>query len=148
MNDIKKLKELGFKQTTFHKAGLDPITYEQAMVPDIEENKWEWQNGKRVSVKVLKVHPKSDSFWVLKYNEIYTLWVSVKNHSISKIWLENKNGGARKWQSSKSAEDERVRLVFDISNKEHVKLTGKDQIINLLPKQLRRDFLISQLFGS
>ena len=147
MNAHKKLKEIGFKRTRFHKPGFDKVTNEWTMLLDEEEIKYEYQDFKRISTTVKKFHPKSDSFWVLKYSDTYTLWALSKNHDISKIWLENKNGSARKWQVSKSASDERICLIFDLSSRESHKLMGKDQIINLLPKEVRRDFLLNQLFG-
>ena len=88
MNAIKKLREMGFRKTHFHKVGYDPTTYESIMLPDNEETKWEYKDGKRVSVKVEKKHPKSDSFWTLRYSENYILWALVKNHQIDKIWLD------------------------------------------------------------
>ena len=58
MNAIKKIREMGFRKTHFHKVGYDPTTYESIMLPDNEETKWEYKDGKRVSVKVEKKHPK------------------------------------------------------------------------------------------
>ena len=148
MNAIKKLREMGFRKTQFHKVGYDPTTYESIMLPDNEETKWEYKDGKRVSVKVEKKHPKSDSFWVLKYSENYILWALVKNHQIDKIWLENKlvkNKSKNVWNRSKDGE--RIELIFDLSKRESFPLIGKNQIMNLFPKEVRRDFLLEQLFG-
>jgi len=152
MNAHKKMKELGFKKTAFHKPGYDPKTYESCMVLDNEGKKHEYKDGKRISTIVEKKHPKSDSFWVLKYSDVYTLWALVKNHTISIIWLENKNGkSGSNWgftqKSHSKPGDERLKVVYNISSKDHYILQGKDQIINLLPKEVRRDFLLEQLFG-
>jgi hypothetical protein len=151
MNAHKKLRELGFKKTNFYKPGYDPETYESCMLLDEYETKWKTVNGKSVSVKVNKIHPKSDSFWVLKYNENYILWCYVKSHQIDKIWIENKLGKSR----SKSrllyygvgSDDDRLKMVFDYNNRESNPLQGKNQIMNLLPKEVKRDFLLEQLFG-
>jgi hypothetical protein len=148
MNPHKKLRELGFKKTNFYKPGYDPETYESCMLLDEYESKWEIINGKKVSVKVNKIHPKSDSFWMLKYNENYILWCYVKSHRIDKIWVENKLAKTTKrytWDRFK--EDERLKLVFDYNNRESNPLHGKNQIMNLLPKEVKRDFLLEQLFG-
>ncbi len=148
MNPHKKLRELGFKKTKFYKPGYDPETYESCMLLDEYETKWEKVNGKSVSVKVNKIHPKSDSFWILKYNENYILWCYVKSHQIDKIWVENKLCKTTKrytWDRYK--EDERLKLVFDYNNRESNPLHGKNQIMNLLPKEVKRDFLLEQLFG-
>jgi hypothetical protein len=161
MNAIKKLREMGFKKTQFHKVGYDSVTYESIMVPDIEETKSEYKEkeGKWVSIKVEKKHPKSDSFWTLKYSENYILWCLVKNHQIDKIWLENKlikppknnidNISILTYKAvrNRSKDEERVQLIFDLSKRESFPLHGKDQIMNLFPKEVRRDFLLEQLFG-
>lgn len=135
---------MGFKKTTFHKPGYNEETYESMMVPDDVDSKWVTKDGKRVRVEIKKVHPKSDSFWTLRYNENYILWCLVKNHHIDKIWLENKLG--KRYYGGRQ-EDERLKLIFDISNKDQVPLHGKDQIMNLLPKEIKRNFLLEQLFG-
>lgn len=148
MNPHKKLRELGFKKTKFYKPGYDPETYESCMLLDEYETKWEKVNGKSVSVKVNKIHPKSDSFWTLKYNENYILWCYVKSHQIDKIWVENKLCKTTKrytWDRYK--EDERLKLVFDYNSRESSPVQGKNQIMSLLPKEVKRDFLLEQLFG-
>jgi hypothetical protein len=138
---------LGFKKTNFYKPGYDPETYESCMLLDEYETKWETVNGKRVSVKVNKIHPKSDSFWVLKYNENYILWCYVKSHRIDKIWLEDKNKVSNDVYWKRNKKDERLQLVFDYNIRESSPLQGKNQIMNLLPKEIKRDFLLDQLFG-
>jgi hypothetical protein len=152
MNAHKKLRELGFKKTKFYKPGYDPETYESCMLLDEYETKWQTINGKRVSVKVDKIHPKSDSFWTLKYNENYIFWCYVKSHQIDKIWIENKlekeQGKNRMLYYGNNSGDNRLKLVFDFNNKESNPVHGKDQIMNLLPKEVKRNFLLDQLFGS
>jgi len=152
MNAIKKLKELGFKKTIFHREGYDPITHESCMLSDDIEVFFETINGKRVKVEKKKIHPKADSFWVLKYNENCILWCLVRNHQINKIWLENKLGKSFTksrflYYSNVRRNDERLKLIFDIYDREHNPLQGKNQIMNLLPKEIKRDFLLDQLFG-
>jgi hypothetical protein len=151
MNSHKKLRELGFKKTNFYKPGSHPDTYESMMVLDNEDTKWEYRDGKRVSVKVEKIHPKSSSFWILKYSDNYILWCLVKNHFIDKIWLENKSGKSlgnrRILYYGRNIEDERLKLIFDISNRDHNPLEGKNQIMNILPKEIKRDFLLDQIFN-
>lgn len=151
MNPHKILTQMGFKKTVFHKPGYDRVTYESMMMSDDVEIKYEIKNGKQVGVEVKKIHPKSDSFWTLKYNDNYTFWCLVKNHQINKIWLENKSGkslGKRTFHYGGRQEDERLKLVFDAYNRDHNPILGKDQILNLLPKEVKRNFLLDQLFGS
>jgi|APCry1669189665_1035243.scaffolds.fasta_scaffold02539_8 hypothetical protein len=149
MNAHKKMKELGFRKTAFHKPGYDPTTYVSCMLPDNEEIKHEYKDGKYISTKFEKKHPKSNSFWVLKYSDIYTLWASVQNHDISMIWLENKSAKSipLRYGYGQKNGDERLKLIYNSSDKDHFKIEGKDQIINLLPKEVRRDYLLEQLFG-
>jgi len=152
MNAHKKLREMGFKKTDFHKPGYDNSTYEPIMLLDNLDIKWEYKGGQRVSVKVEKIHPKSSSFWTLKYSDNYILWCLVKNHVIDKIWLENKSGKSlgekRMLFYGRNIGDERLKLIFDISDRNnHNPLQGKNQIMNILPKEIKRDFLLDQLFG-
>lgn len=147
MNAIKKLKSMGFKKAHFHKVELNRDTYEYMMVPDNIEIKTEYINGKRIQKTLVKVHPKSDSFWILKYSENYILWCLVKNHQIDKIWLEDKSIEDKSKNTWNRSKDERVQLIFDISRINSSPLNGKDQIMDLFPKEVRRDFLLEQLFG-
>lgn len=151
MNAHKKLREMGFKKTDFHKPDYDPFTYESIMILDNQDTKWVFKDGKRVSVTVEKIHPKSNSFWILKYSDNYILWCLVKNHVIDKIWLENKLGKSlgnrRILYYGRNIDDERLKLIFDISNRDHNPLEGKNQIMNILPKEIKRDFLLDQIFN-
>ena len=104
-------------------------------------------DGKRVKVEKKKIHPKGDSFWTLKYSENYILWCLVKNHQINKIWLEDKNKVSNVVYWNRSKKDERLQLVFDYNIRESSPLQGKNQIMNLLPKEIKRDFLLDQLFN-
>jgi len=148
MNAIKKLREMGFRKTQFHRPGYDSITYESLMVLDVFETKTEWVNGRSTTIKIEKKHPKSNSFWIFKYNDNYILWCLVVNHKIGKIWLENKSVaslGPNLWK--KYGEDDRLKLIFDYSHYQSSPISGKNQIINLFPKEMRRDYLLEQLFG-
>lgn len=148
MNVHKKLKELGFRKTRFFKPGHEPDTYDPCMVSDDFETKVEYTGNKRVETKVPKLHPKSDSFWILKYNENISLYCLVKNHQINKIWIENKLGKSKKRSYWGKVDDcERLKLIFDLSNRETYPIGGKDQIMSLLPTAVRRNFLLDQLFG-
>ena len=119
MNSHKKLRELGFKKTKFHKPGYDSETCESCMLLDEYEIKWETIGGKRVKVENKKIHPKGDSFWTLKYSENYILWCLVKNHQINKIWLEDKNKVSNDVYWKRNIKDERLQLVFDYILENH-----------------------------
>ena len=147
MNPHKKLRELGFRKTIFYKPGYNPGTYQSCMVPDDINISIEIIDGKRVKVEKKKIHPKGDSFWVLKYSDNYILWCLVKNHQINKIWLEDKNKISNVVYWNRSKKDERLQLIFDYNIRESSPLQGKNQIMNLLPKEIKRDFLLDKLFG-
>jgi hypothetical protein len=148
VNAIKKLKDMGFKKTQFRKVGYDPDTYESIMVPDDIEIENRYIDGKTVKIQKAKEHPKSDSFWILKYSESCILWCLIKNHQIDKIWIENKLSKKPKNPWDRYKDDERVKLIFDLSNRDSSPLDGRDKIMNLLPKEVKRDFLLEQLFGN
>ena len=145
MNPHKKLRELGFRKTIFYKPGYNPGTYESCMLPDDVEVSYNFVDGKRVKVEKKKIHPKGDSFWTLKYSDNYILWCLVRNHQIDKIWLEDKNKVSNTVYWNRNKKDERLQLVFDYNRL--APLQGKNQIMNLLPKEIKRDFLLDQLFG-
>ena len=146
MNPHKKLRELGFRKTIFYKPGYNPGTYESCMLPDDVEVSYNFVDGKRVKVEKKKIHPKGDSFWTLKYSDNYILWCLVRNHQIDKIWLEDKNKVSNTVYWNRNKKDERLQLVFDYNSL--APLQGKNQIMNLLPKEIKRDFLLDQLFGT
>jgi hypothetical protein len=146
MNDIKKLKSMGFRKTEIHKVIYDSTTYELLMVPDIEEVKIEYKDGKRIQKNIKKIHPKSDSFWYLKYNENCILWCLAKNHQINKIWIEDKSI-KDKSKRDRNKNKESVELIFDLYNIGSSPLQGRNQIMDLFPKEIKRDFLLDQLFG-
>jgi hypothetical protein len=146
MNPHKKLRELGFRKTIFYKPGYNPGTYESCMLPDDVEVSYNFVDGKRVKVEKKKIHPKGDSFWTLKYSDNYILWCLVRNHQIDKIWLEDKNKVSNTVYWNRNKKDERLQLVFDYNRL--APLQGKNQIMNLLPKEIKRDFLLDQLFGT
>ena len=139
MNSHKKLRELGFKKTIFYKPGYNSETYQSCMMPDDIISSIEIIDGKRAKVDKKKIHPK--------YSENYILWCLIKNHQINKIWLEDKNKVSNVVYWNRSKKDERLQLVFDYNTRESSPLQGKNQIMNLLPKEIKRDFLLDQLFG-
>ena len=89
MNDLKALKNLGFKRTNFRKVGYDSHSHLQKMILDVEDSKTEYKNGKQYKSTLKKVHPKSSSFWMLKYDAYRTFWCLVRNYHIDKIWIED-----------------------------------------------------------
>lgn len=148
MNTTKKLRELGFSKIPFHK----PYEYNDGshtnMVLDNVTKKWERKkDGSYGWTEIPKVHPKANSFWKLDFNERYTIWISVVNHIIYEIWFEDKLKkrpiGYYRSRSSLYDEIEPLQTIYryDPSNK----IVSKKQIVNLLPKDIKRDFIIKDL---
>ena len=147
MNATKKLKELGFSKISFHKP--NPHNDGEAMVLDNFTTKYvlDKKTNSYVQVKETKIHPKQDSHWKLNFNGQYVLWVMVKNNIIDKIYLENKSiDVVPKKTYAFSLRDDLTELYnFNGSFGTVIKITSKKQIFNLLPKEIRRDFLLKDL---
>lgn len=145
MNAHKKLKELGFKKTCFHTISYDRSTYEPIMVPDNEIFRTLSNEGS-VSLSVRKSYPKSDSFWICKFSDVYTMWVHVKSQSIYYIWLEDKSVKFSRYASTYK-KPERIKLVYNLSDRNSYRLKGINDILNLFPTVIRRDLFLSKLFS-
>lgn len=139
MNVIKKLREMGFKKSLFMKISYDKSSHESIMIPDIEKIVYNYIDGKKISKIEKKEHPKSNSFWKLDYNRNYTIWCLVKNYSINTIWLEN--------NSQNKFSKERIIVIYDYDKNGTYLIISKSEIINLFPKEIKRNLLIEQLFG-
>ena len=147
MNTHSKLREIGFIKTAFHK----PYEYNHGshniMLLDNVTRKWDYikKIGQYGWTEIPKIHPKSNSFWKLVFNEKYTIWISVKNNIIDKVWLEDKEMkrplGYRSSVFSNPEDPLKTIYTYETINK----ITSKRQIINLLPMSIRRDFIIRDL---
>lgn len=146
MNTHSKLREIGFTKTAFHK----PYEYNDGshnnMVLDNVTKKWgPKKDGTYGWIEIPKIHPKSNSFWKLVFNEKYTIWISVKNNIIDKVWLEDKETkrplGYRSSVFSNPEDPLKTIYTYETINR----ITSKKQIINLLPMSIRRDFIIRDL---
>ena len=147
MNTHSKLREIGFIKTAFHK----PYEYNDGshnnMVLDNVTRKWDYikKTGQYGWTEIPKIHPKSNSFWKLVFNEKYTIWISVKNNIIDKIWLEDKETkrplGYRSSVFPNPEDPLKTIYTYETINR----ITSKKQIINLLPMSIRRDFIIRDL---
>lgn len=134
---------MGFKKCEPHKKhseDWEPYSFrltspEYKMVPDTHEMKYQTVNGKRVSMKVKKVHPKWRMFYKLKFNELINIWVDVNNGQILTIYLEGnivKDG---------------VEEIYESYKHGSIILDSKKDIIKLFPKAIQRDFIINDLFN-
>ena len=146
MNTHTKLLGMGFRKTKICKPEYQSELGYSIMVPD--EKEWKYDiKGKR-SELTEKSHPKSNSFYKLEYSDIYSIWVSVENFDISKIWLYNVNGVPESNRSRYWASDRKERMyeIYTIRDMNSYRIESKTDILNLLPKEVRRDFILNELF--
>ena len=137
MNTHSKLREIGFTRTSFHKPNefLDGAN----MLPDNTERRWGLRKDNSHGwIETPKVHPKSNSFWKLNFSEKYTIWISVVSNNIDKIWLDDKEKVRLRGYSNESC----LKTIYTYRD---IKITSKKQIINLLPADIKRDFIIRDL---
>lgn len=132
MNIHKKLKTLGFKKTTFHKPGNHPIDHYPTMVLDIKEIKYDSNRNKK---EVIKEHPKSNSFWVMNYENNYIFWALLVNHSLSTIWMEDCNSTKR----------DRLKTIYSSYSRDNKLIVSKRGILDILPGEVKRNFILKEL---
>ncbi len=128
MNAILKIRNMGFKKTEFMKVESN-WNGTSVMIPDNVDTKVTIIDGKRKTEVLKKVHPKYNSFHVMEYLNI-KIWVLVKRNNIHSIWLEKEN---------------KVESIYNILNGKILPINSKRDIINLLPKNIQRDFLLKEL---
>lgn len=127
MNTHKVLLKLGFKICGPHKLESN-FNYKQIIVPDLTVKKR--VNAKYIEVK--KIHLKNKKFYNQIYNKNLTIWVITINSIITNIWLdENKSD---------------INIVYDIRRQKNYLIKSKSDIINLLPKDIKRNLIIDILF--
>ena len=141
MNTHSKLRDIGFIKTAFHK----PYEYMDGgtnnMVLDDVIKEWGLRkDGTYGWTEIPKIHPKSNSFWKLVFNERHTIWISVMNNIIDKVWLEDKEI-KRPLEYVRNECPLQTIYTYETINK----ITSKRQIMNLLPVAIKRDLLIRDL---
>jgi hypothetical protein len=135
VNAHKKLLGMGFKKCEPHKKHSDRWDDPYKMVPDTHEMKYQTVNGKRVYIKVKKVHPKWRMFYKMIFTDTINIWVDTEKGQIKSIWLEGniiKDG---------------VEEIYDFYRHGSFLLESKKDIIRLFPKAIQRDFIINDLFS-
>ena len=149
MNVHVKLKGMGFRKTEICKPEYQSKLGYSTMVPD--DKIWTYDKNGRGQNSIVKdkVHPKGDSFYVLRYKDSYTIWVLVKNFDINTIWLDNPNYTYSEYNSKSvygfSNRKDRLSSIYSISDSKSFRIESKTDILNLLPKEVKRDFILNQL---
>lgn len=124
---------MGFKQCEFRKPEYDYKTGIESMVLDNVEKKHDYINGKWTAIEIEKKHPKWDKFYCLKFSEQITVWMYIERQStIKNIWIEGK--------FKKGVEN-----IYSYGKP--LQFNSKNDIINLFPKEIKRDFILNSLFS-
>ena len=133
MNTLLKLKELGFKRCPFYKTKWD-FRNGESLVLDIYEDvlKNDGMSKKNIYEQRKKIHPKSNFYFKLKYNE-YIIYADVRNYNLFCIYITKFNN-----------ETENC-IIHTIDQKELKNCDSKKSIINLFPKEIKRTFLINMI---
>lgn len=130
MNIHKKLIDLGFKKIDPHKLEFDS------------------QVGKKfIKYKDLKLDvPKWTFTYYFEFSKSVKVWSIVQKHTIISIYVESENIDKNKTLTIKNRTyyGDHIKLVF--SNVGGQSLESIDNIIQFLPKEVKRDLIISKLF--
>lgn len=134
MNAHKKLIDMGFKKCEPHQKKRDDWSDPYKMVPDDCASEDKFINGKRVSVKVKKVHSKWRIFYKMVFVEGINIWVDTDKGQIKTIWLEG------------SIAKDGVEEIYECYKHGSFLLESKKDIIKLFPKNIQRDFILKDIF--
>lgn len=132
MNALLKLKELGFKRCAFYKTKWD-FRNGEFLVLDIYEDifKKDGMSKKNITEQRKKIHPKSNFYFKLKYNN-YIIYADVRNYNLFTIYITKFN----------QIEN---YIIHTIKQNELKNCDSKKSIINLFPKDIKRTFLINMI---
>lgn len=145
MNYHLKLRELGFRKTTFYKPN-ERIDGPAMILDDTEITYILGPDMIRKKVVTEKIHRKSDSFYVLEYDATYTIWVKIMLNNIYTIWLEDRSIKVKKLPWNSLREDLSILYDRSVSYVHTPKIANTRQIINLLPLTIKRDLILNKLF--
>jgi len=125
---------MGFRKCVPHYMHHETYNEPYKMVPDDYVMEPKFINGKRVSVKVKKIHPKWRMFYKLVFVEGINIWVDTDKGQIKTIWLE---GNIAK---------DGVEEIYEFYRHGSFLLESKKDIIKLFPKNIQRDFILKDIF--
>jgi hypothetical protein len=134
MNIHNKLREIGFKKCGFYRSEYDKETGWN-MVPDHSYQLNKMVGGKFTKVTQFKNHPKSNSVYKMSIDKSIIIWAFIRKNLLSEILVENKN------ENPKS--NDRIVKIWNGSTGIP---TSKNDILNFLPKNIKRELILKQLF--
>lgn len=134
MNLGKKISNMGFKKTQFHKSEYDYNLKRRVMVPYVYEVNKHYDRKEKVWITTKKKvnHPKWSNFYVLKMNKELKVWMLTDKDIIVKVWVEYTKG---------------VKEIYNTRTKSTYSINSKMDIIKLFPKEIQRDFILRDILG-
>jgi hypothetical protein len=132
MNIHNKLKEIGFKKCGYYRPEYSKEDGWQ-MVRDDIQTITKYKDGKFIKLVEFKTHRKTNSVYKFNYTRSIRFWAFIYHNLLRDIIIENFE------EDPKS--NKRI-LTINISIDQ---IKSKADIINLLPKELRRDYQLKQL---
>lgn len=132
MNIYNKLKEIGFKKCGYYRPEYSKEDGWK-MVRDDIQTITKYKDGKFVKLVEFKTHRKTNSVYKFNYTRSIRFWAFIYHNLLRDIIIENFE------EDPKS--NKRI-LTINISIDQ---IKSKSDIINLLPKELRRDYQLKQL---
>lgn len=135
MNLKNKIVHMGFRKCQFHRMEWDREIGKNIMVLDhyITKSVYDRELKKWIIRETKVEHPKWSRFYSMEVNNGVTIWMLIERDYIKRIWLDSV--GLK----------EGVKVIYD--NSKPVTINGKRDIINLFPKEIKRDFIIKDILG-
>lgn len=131
MNIHKKLKKLGFKSSEPVAIQRDGWRNPGYMSFYTKRTKYDGESWNTVVEKVKCL--KCEKFYKLDYNKL-TIWIKTKQSDLYNIWLEGSNI------------EDGVKEIYNF-NEDKGLVKSKSDIFDKLPKEIRRDFILKDIFN-
>lgn len=137
MNLKNKIVHMGFRKCQFHRMEWDRETGKNVMVLDNykTESRYDRELKKWTRYETKVQHPKWSKFYSMEINDGVKIWMLIERDTIRKVWLDS------------IGLKEGAKVIYDssIRYKEPVVINGKKDIINLFPKEIKRDFILRDI---
>lgn len=132
MNIHNKLKEIGFKKCGYYRSEYSKEDGWR-MVRDDIQTITKYKDGKLIKVTEFKTHRKTSSVYKLNYTKKIKFWAFIYHNILREILIEN------------FEEDPKSNKRILTINTSIDQINSKSDIINLLPKEIKRDYQIRQI---
>lgn len=130
---------MGFRKSQFHRMEWNREIGKHVMVLDnyVKKTKYDRELKKWISTETKIKHPKWSKFYSIDINKGVKIWMLVERDVIRKVWLDS------------IGLKEGVKVIYDSNTKykNTIVINSKADIINLFPKEIKRDFIIKDILG-